>query len=52
MLGVPLSQLLGDEQLDGLANQLRAGVAEKILGLRIDEDNDPVLIDDHHAVGS
>ena len=46
---MPLAQPLGNEQLDGLAQQLLAGVAEQTLDLTVHEDDLPAAIDHDHA---
>ena len=43
---------LGHEHLDGLADQLGAGVAEELLGLRVDEHDPPVAADPTIASGA
>src|SRR5271166_5129498 len=40
-----------NERFDGPAKQLIARESEKLLGLGVDQNNYPALIDDHHCVG-
>lgn len=40
-----------NEQLDGLAEQLSAGVAEERLGLAVDEADAPVVVGDDCGIG-
>ena len=42
---------LGDEHLDGRAQQLFAGIAEEPLRLGVDEDQSALLVHDDHGVG-
>src|SRR5262249_42688973 len=51
MARVPVPEALPDQELDRLPNELRARVAEQLLGLGIDEEDPPVRIDDHHRIG-
>jgi hypothetical protein len=44
-------QPLGHQQLDGLAQQFTARVAEQPFRLLIDQDDGAVLVDDHHGIG-
>ena len=48
MLG---ARALGDELGDPLADELGAAIAEQPLGLRVDERDVAVTVDDHHRVG-
>ncbi len=41
----------GDEHLDGLAEDLSSLVAEDSLGLGVDQDDEPILVDNEHRVG-
>jgi hypothetical protein len=47
---VDAPKALGDEQLDPLPDQLLAAVAEQLLGLRVDQQDTAVAVDDHHRV--
>jgi len=44
-------QALGHQELDRLAEQLLALVAEQPLGLAVDQTDAPLGVDDHHGVG-
>ena len=46
----PARTALGHENLDGLADQFVALVAEQPLGLTVDQDDPAVTVDDHHGV--
>jgi hypothetical protein len=52
MSWMPASKALGDKHLDELPNQIRARMAEELLGLRVDQNDLPLGVHDHHGVGS
>ncbi len=49
---VPVAKPLGHQQLDTLAEQFLAAVAEEFLGLRVDQHDRPVAVDHHQSIGS
>ena len=51
MLRMPVAKARRHQHLDGVAEQLRARVAEEPFGLRVDQDHAPFLIHQHHRVG-
>ena len=48
--GVAILEPVGEEELDGLADELVATPAEQLLRLAVDEDDAPVAVGDHDAV--
>jgi len=48
-VGAPVP--FGDQQLDGLTEQLLAGMVEQHLGLSVDQADGPLLVDGHDGVG-
>ncbi len=46
-----LGEALGDQIGHGLTEQLIAAIAELLLGLDVEQDDDAILVDDDHRVG-
>jgi hypothetical protein len=51
VVGVPVAEARGDQDLHRPAEQIGARVAEQLLGLRVDQDHPPLVVDDDHRVG-
>src|SRR5207302_5310846 len=49
---VGVAYALGEQELDGLVQQLVAAVPEELLRLRVDEHDPPLTIDPHDGIGS
>jgi len=52
MFNMPLAQAFRNERLNGLVKQLIATIAKHLLGLAVEFDDQPTLINDKDRVGS
>src|SRR5216684_3613836 len=50
MTGMPLTEALGYQDLDGLPQEVGSTVFEEFLSLRVDEDNTALPVDNDHGV--
>jgi len=51
MFNMPIAQAFGNERLNGLVNQLIATIAKQLLGLAVELDDQPTLVNDKDRVG-